>query len=53
MWIYGLPITQLAEFPVIEKYAYSGWWGGFLVIGLFAPLTFANLCILVKNKINW
>lgn len=53
MWIYGLPITQLAEFPVIEKYAYSGWWGGYFVIGLFAPLTFVNLCILLKNKINW
>jgi len=53
IWIYGLSITQLAEFLVIEKYAYSGWWGGYFVIGLFAQLTFVNLCILLKNKINW
>ena len=36
--IYCLPKARLAEFPVIEFYAYKGWWGAYLFIGLAVPL---------------
>ncbi len=36
--VYELPIARLAEFPVIESYAYNGWWIGYLIIGLVIPL---------------
>ena len=37
--IYRLPIAQLAEFPVIENYAYSGLWVLYLMFGLGVPLS--------------
>lgn len=40
IWIYGLDIKRLAEFPVIEEYAYQGWWVLYLTIGVVAPLFF-------------
>ena len=41
IWIYGLDIKRLAEFPVIEEYAYQGWWVLYLTIGLVVSLFFA------------
>lgn len=41
IWIYGLDIRRLAEFPVIEEYAYQGWWVLYLTIGVVLPLFFA------------
>lgn len=45
---FGLPIERLAEFPVIEKFAYQGWWVIYLVVGIAVPLAVS----LVKEKIN-
>lgn len=45
---FGLPIERLAEFPVIEKFAYQGWWVIYLVVGIAVPLAMS----LVKEKIN-
>ena len=36
--IYGLPIARLAEFPVIEDFAYQGWWVLYLVVGVAIAL---------------
>lgn len=36
--IYGLPIKQLSEFPVIEKYAHQGWWLLYFCVGVGVPI---------------
>lgn len=46
MFLFGLSIERLAEFPVIEEYAYQGWWVIYLVIGVVVPLGVS----LVKEK---
>ena len=38
IWIYALPIERLAEFPVIEEFAYQGWWVMYLVVGVATTL---------------
>ena len=38
IWLYELPIERLAEFPVMEEYAYNGWWMLYFVIGVGVPL---------------
>ena len=38
IWIYGLSIARLAEFPVIEEFAYQGWWVLYLVVGVAVAL---------------
>ena len=38
VYIYSLPIEQLAEFPVIFSYAQQGWWMAYLFIGIAVPL---------------
>jgi fucose 4-O-acetylase-like acetyltransferase len=40
--IYGLPIKQLAEFPVIREYSQDGWFLAYLFIGVSVPLCFSN-----------
>ena len=56
IWIYGLDIKRLAEFPVIEEYACQGWWVLYLTIGIVASL-FVSIkklkgkTILQKSKI--
>ena len=32
--LYGLPIKQLSEFPVIETYARNGWWIAYFIVGV-------------------
>ena len=46
--IYSLPIEQLAEFPVIQQYAYQGWWLLYLCVGVALPL----VLILIANNHN-
>ena len=36
--IYQLPISRLAEFPVIEMYAYQGWWLIYFIVGVGMPI---------------
>lgn len=36
--LYGLPVGRLAEFPVIEEYAVSGWWVAYFLVGVGVPL---------------
>ena len=36
--IYGLPIEQLGEFPVITEYAANGWWMLYFAAGVGLPL---------------
>ena len=50
--VYSLPIEQLAEFPVIEEYAYAGWWTLYLIVGVSLPLLMKKLTtkINVKSK---
>ena len=46
IWLYSLPTSRLAEFPVIEEYSYDGWWIAYMVIGMFVPL----LSILFRGR---
>lgn len=48
--IYHLPIEHLAEFPVIEQYAYQGWWVVYMVIGIGVPIGVCYYIDSVKNK---
>lgn len=51
IWIYGLPIARLAEFPVIEEFAYQGWWVLYMVVGVAVPLLFVIVCLkIIDNK---
>ena len=47
IWIYSLPITRLAEFPVIEEYARYGWWLGYMIIGICLP----TYVLFLRNRI--
>lgn len=46
--IYGVNIKRLAEFPVIEEYAYQGWWILYLLVGLTMALGIS----MTKDRIN-
>jgi len=39
--VYGLPWNQIAEFPVIEKYASTGWYPVYFVIGVGIPVVWS------------
>lgn len=49
---YTLPIARLAEFPVIEEYAYNGWWLLYLMMGIVLPLLTLPLKNLFMNIVN-
>lgn len=34
IYIYGLPIARLAEFPTITDYAEQGWWVAYFIVGM-------------------
>lgn len=38
IFIYGLPVAQLAYFPVIGTYAHRGWWLAYFVAGIAIPM---------------
>lgn len=40
--IYGLPITRLAEFPVIVEFTTQGWFIVYFIIGIGIPLAFSR-----------
>lgn len=40
--IYGMPMEQLAEFPVINEVAVKGWWVLYAVAGIILPLCLAQ-----------
>lgn len=46
IWIYSQPMERLAEFPVMEEYAYMGWWIIYLLIGVCLPI---SICIVNNN----
>lgn len=46
--VFALPLARLAEFPVIEEYAYQGWWSLYFIIGTIMSLLIA----FALNKIN-
>ena len=50
--IYSLPITRLAEFPVIEEYAGLGWWLGYMTIGICLPTLLAFSIDGIRKKCN-
>lgn len=41
IFIYGLPIERLAEFPVISEYALQGWWLAYFSVALMVTLLIA------------
>ena len=47
IWIYGLPIEHLAEFPVITDLAGRGWWLLYLLVGSGVPLS----VVFIQNKL--
>lgn len=36
--VFALDIKRLSEFPVIEEFAYKGWWILYLIVGVAIPL---------------
>jgi hypothetical protein len=50
---YGLPIEQLAEFPVLRPYNTQGWWISYLVVGVAVPVIGSglkhSLCKVIKK----
>ena len=52
--IYGLPIKQLSEFPVIEEHAHQGWWVIYWLVGVGIPIAgtyvFSSLKFKVKSE---
>jgi len=55
--LYGLPIEQLEEFPVMMVYSVKGWWIVYTIAGMALPLTFAyskdKISGLCQNKIKY
>ncbi len=50
--LYGLSITRLAEFPVIDEYACKGWWLLCLFIGIVIPLFIENRLIVIQLAVK-
>jgi fucose 4-O-acetylase-like acetyltransferase len=52
IFLYGLPIECLAEFPVILEYSTEGWWGVYSFVGIFVPIALKMLIdkMSVRNK---
>lgn len=50
--INNLPIQRLAEFPVIEEYAFKGWWIAYSFVGIVIPLLIFELIRYFKVIIN-
>ena len=38
VYVYGLPVKQLSEFPAIGEYASQGWWIAYFVVGTGIPI---------------
>jgi hypothetical protein len=53
IYIYGLPIKRLSEFPVIEQYATQGWWIVYLFIGVGIPVGGTYFYHMLREKINY
>lgn len=49
IWVNGLPIGRLAEFPIMADYSRRGWWLAYLVVGILLPLTIDRCCRMVKK----
>lgn len=47
--VYGLPIQQLAEYPVIMEYSEKGWWIIYTIVGVVFPLLFAEIILITKH----
>ena len=56
IFIYNLPIVQLASFPIIQVFAAKGWWVVYLVSGVAIPLALTyftnNIKLYAKSKIH-
>jgi hypothetical protein len=52
IYIYGLPIKQLSEFPVIESYAHEGWWMIYFIVGVSVPVAGTYIYHRVRVKTN-
>lgn len=51
IFIYTLSIKQLAEFPVIDQYAFKGWWIMYLIAGVALSLVIDLLLSKAKRII--
>lgn len=41
--VYLLPMTNLADFPVISTYSRAGWWLVYLIIGVLVPMMLSKV----------
>lgn len=49
----GMPVGMVAEYPVINGFAETGWWMAYLFVGIAVPLGFAYIKrILLKHVIS-
>lgn len=50
--VYGLPINQLAMYPVISDLSAKGWWALYFILGVSIPLTIPNWYRLIKSRVH-
>lgn len=50
--VHSLPIARLAEFPAIDEFAYRGWWGLYLIVGIAIPLLIDYCFIMLQRGIQ-
>lgn len=50
IFVLGLQIERLAEFPVIEDFAYKGWWVAYFVVGLGVSLLMEYFIRMFENR---
>lgn len=49
---YGITITRLAEFPVIEEYTSKGWWILYFIVGVLMSLLIERLLSGLKHSLQ-
>lgn len=50
--IYGLPIQEIATFPVIFTYASKGWWIAYSIIGVVVPMCIVYLTRAIPQTVS-
>lgn len=43
IYVYGLPIARLAEFPVIVEYSRQGWFLLYFLVGIMVPVVMTKI----------
>lgn len=50
VFLYGLSITRLAEFPVIDEFSHQGWWLAYMLVGVYTPLGIKRVIMIIRSR---